>query len=599
MHLISLPAYAQTKPVDFPLAVPGFIKPASGEHPRLLFRRADIPRLRDRMSTPQGRQILARLRHTLGNEGETLPVVFNTNPVHNQLQIGRVDPPVGAFTNGHAAGFGFLFVLTADRKYALMARQCLELMFEGASDRDERYTWTRPGAGLRTGMMLVQVAMAYDFCYDAWPADFRERVAREMIDYRRVCWSEGPWEGGRDGLTFDRIVEPYYPPGSNHFGALVGGAAMALLAVDGDPEVASLQSRIDRQFLTLNDSLRRALTQGLGDGGFFAEGPGPFQMNTNTSLTVALNALKVARGQDYISAPNGHMPTLKYVYELIPTPDGPQILCRSPSSYGDDSLELDGSSHGGLFSQGFGAIPEQYKPALLWTWTNVVEPTVDQRYARWVAPGESSFDAISYPHRAVLSYINWPVDVAPVQPARLLPTSYQDSIHRYFAFRNRWQDADDSIVTFHLGGPRGFIKCPPGAILVRSLGVRAQFPVKLGPGTVLHHHTDLAGNGHLVAEFQQHPCAVLVDFTRRSGAEVLIAMTHPSLKPIDTIETVSGKEVRTQSLRLSDRPWVVQTISVAPVAAARGEDRTLVLNAQRLAFDGTRIEMIEVPENER
>lgn len=591
--MLAAPATAGAPPPGWPTQVDGFVPPKPGEHPRLFFRRGDIPALRERAKTPAGQVILKRLRFTLGSDGEALPTVFNPHPPVNVGARGG-DLPVGAFTNAHAAGYGFLYVLSGDRKYADMSRQCLEWMFEGKSDRDERYTWNSPGAGLRVGEMLLVVAMAYDFCYDAWPEDFRRRVAREMVEYRKVCVNSRGWEGGKSGLTFERIVEPYYPPTSNHYGALVGGAVVALLAVRGDPEVD--QPRVEKLLGTAEKNVRRVLTQALGDGAFFAEGPGPWQMAVNSSLVPALQALKVAGGRDYLEAPNAKYLTLKWVMELLPDAKGrPSHPCRNPSSYGTELLERAGHSAGGQFSQGFGAIPDRYKPALLWTYRNIVEPSESAEYPKLVPAGEKSYDVLLHPHRGVLSFINWPIGMEPRHPSELLPNHYRDTLHHYYAFRNRWQDADDAIVTFHLGGPGGFIRCPPGPIMVWGLGARTTFPVRFGPARPNLVEASEQG-GVISAPVRGGVCSVLVDFSRASGAEVLVAMCAPGLKPVNESKTDRGVTRKVSTATAGGNTFIVLTLSRGAAPEVKPDGDRLLIGGQTLGFDGQRVTTAPAPE---
>ena len=52
------------------------VKP--GEHPRLLFRRSELPALRARAKTPEGRAILRRLGVLLnGRDGTSMPNAYN------------------------------------------------------------------------------------------------------------------------------------------------------------------------------------------------------------------------------------------------------------------------------------------------------------------------------------------------------------------------------------------------------------------------------------------------------------------------------------------------------------------------------------------
>ena len=123
-----------------------------GEHPRLLFRKADIPALRKKAETPDGKAIIARLKVILGG-GEAMPTVFSKEPAVNTGGKNITYPP-GAFTISHGAGFGMLYQLSGDKKYANLARQCVEKLFEGQVDTDTALQPVDPGHGLPPGRRL-------------------------------------------------------------------------------------------------------------------------------------------------------------------------------------------------------------------------------------------------------------------------------------------------------------------------------------------------------------------------------------------------------------------------------------------------------------
>lgn len=156
-------AFAQ-KPEPVPVKGHTALKP--GEHPRLLFRKADVAALRQKAQTPVGKAMIARLKFLLGG-GEAMPKVFNPNPPLNTNAVGPRTLKPGAFTVNHGAGFGLLYQLTGDKKYADLALQCVDKVFEGQVDRDERYSWTKPGTGFRISGVIQGVSIAYDLCYDA------------------------------------------------------------------------------------------------------------------------------------------------------------------------------------------------------------------------------------------------------------------------------------------------------------------------------------------------------------------------------------------------------------------------------------------------
>ena len=156
-------AYAGTlKGRDLRGTAAGMLKPPPGridghvpiaplEHPRLLFRKADIPNLRKKAQTPEGKAIVERLK-------QSLHAASNSGP------------------RGHyAAGHGFLYVLTGDGKHAQAAAQIAEGMeelgmeaFRGADAPDEQVS------------SALGLALAYDFCYEAWDQAFRCRIADRL-----------------------------------------------------------------------------------------------------------------------------------------------------------------------------------------------------------------------------------------------------------------------------------------------------------------------------------------------------------------------------------------------------------------------------------
>ncbi|MFO8015279.1 MAG: hypothetical protein R6X20_18510 [Phycisphaerae bacterium] len=152
-----------------------------GEHPRLLFRKADVPHLKKKMETPFGRACLARMRT--------------------------------------AAGLALKYRLTSEERFAREARQAVEAHMADHSNGSKMVrsrVW---------GWRLEQVALAYDLCYDAWPADFRREVqdylvwaARRLYLVKSLFHSEINWH-----------MAARYP------GTILYGAALAGLAVWGQP----------------------------------------------------------------------------------------------------------------------------------------------------------------------------------------------------------------------------------------------------------------------------------------------------------------------------------------------------------------------------
>ena len=163
-----------------PAPVPAHVPVQPGEHPRLAFRRADLPALRSKAETPEGKALLHRLRQILRD-------------------------PDGVLQD-RAAGRGLLHLLTGEKRQAEMARELLERA-------------AGPRGHVAYSPHLLATALAYDFCYDAWDAAYRQGLAHEL--HRTACSAE-------DRYTAWRAWSPWEAE-------TAARAAFAALAVRGDP----------------------------------------------------------------------------------------------------------------------------------------------------------------------------------------------------------------------------------------------------------------------------------------------------------------------------------------------------------------------------
>jgi len=442
--------------------VKGFEPPAPGEHPRLLFRKRDLPALRKKAQTPEGRAILKRLRFLLdGKHGETMTTIFSA-ATHAYMGGGNkstsVDTP-GVYTMSHAAGYGLLYQLTGDRKYAESGKQCFEKALAGVRDRDDRYSFRRPGGPLRAGPALGWYAVGYDLCYGGWDAATREKYGRAIAEYAEASSTEK--ESTKS--TLEGLARGTMPPGSNHFGMQVGGASLALLAVSGERWVD--QNRIDTLLAVAEQSMIRNISEGFGDGGFFAEGDGTGSMASYITYLSAIQAWNHAKGMDFVNVdrPNARMTALKWIY-LTVVRDGQPDFWPIRGSYGQNVWARQGLSGGGYFAIGFPGVTDEQKAAMKWF------------YNRFLLEADTAagtpYDTVSrYPHVAVCALINWPIEIKERNPADVLPLCYRDSTCGFYAWRNRWQDGDDTVVTVLTNRTEGYMGAKPDrALLLNTSG---------------------------------------------------------------------------------------------------------------------------------
>jgi hypothetical protein len=336
------------------------------------------------------------------------------------------------------------------------------------------------------------------------------------------------------------IGKPQHMPSGNHWGARVGGVSLTLLAIAGDPGID--QPWVEKSLAKVENDLCATFISGFGDAGWFAESSGASQVSS-TGITPALQAFKVAAGKDYTDRPNVRWMTMRWAYDLFSRKGRASYACRMMSgnaSYGtEDFLTTKhnggGMSHGGHFSQGFGVVPDADRAALLWTWQNVAKPVVGDTY-----------DAVNYPHRAILAYLNWPIGVEARNPNTVLSKVRFDSLHGYVSFRNRWQDENDLVLTSWLQtGPRGWIgrsgPVAPGTdhtnVYLYAYGKRLNVG-RVAGGTPAVVWSSEDGSG----QFTNGNGWFAVDYSGCSGSDALIVnCTLPSGNTNPTVWSIGGK----------------------------------------------------------
>jgi hypothetical protein len=545
----------------WPAAAKDFVPVEPGEHPRLLFRKGDLPRLRNAAETPEGKALLRRLRVCLnGSDGESLPTVYGEKgPVQQDGAGNLADAPPGAYTFSHTAGYGLLYQLTGDRKYAELGRRCMEKALEGQRDRDRRYSFRAPYGALRAGPSLGWTALGYDLCYDGWDPEFRQKVARAIAEY-----DEGKF------MTLAELARgARHHPGSNHWGLQVGGAALALLAVMNDPGVD--MGKIGPLLDAGSKAMIRNLTEGFGDGGFFAEGDGTGSMSSHIVFLTALQAWRVAGGRDFVGPrPNAPWTALKWIYLTVPR-GGKMDFWPVRGGYPHNVWDRDGLSGGGYFGISLGAlVREEHKAALLWFYNRHLRDA-DERAG-------TPFDTPSpYPHHAICSFVNWPWGLRERNPGEVLPRAHRDSKWGFYAFRNRWEDENDIVISILTRPSRGYMRANADeGFQVAAFGKK--FTHGRAGGNVSFWKP--VPDGSAVMTFENGASAA-IDFSGLSGAEGMIVMTGPGAAgtPVD----LGGTRVHFRFLTARSEPSVRAegARAVAGRRAVRVENGNLVLEEAR------------------
>jgi hypothetical protein len=482
-----------------------------GEHPRLFFRRHDIPELRRRAETPEGKLIVARLRHLLdGKNGETMTTVFNPAKAEypegeERAQARAAAQTPGVFTHSHAAGYGFLYHLTGDRKYAEFGKQCfIKGMDEKVRDRDSRYSLDDTGA-LRVGPTLAMYAIGYDLCYDGWDPEFRKHVCATLLHLNP-----------RERITVESLARGRaHHPACNHWGGQISGPPMLALAMMGDPEAD--QARVQQILEWGRHSTLRQLTTGIGDYGFFGGGIGPGVITTDTAFIPLLQAWKVAAGLDYHTPrPVGEWLTMRFAFACVPRASGGKPLHPVRGVYGGNYFRRNNMSGSGTWCQGFGALSDRHKPAMLWLYNRSFR---DSDFA-----AGQPWDTVNpYPHRCILALVNWPFGIKEENPGKVLPKAYLDKYWSLAEFRSGWTGPNDVLVSALTHTSGGHYLCRPDIRVIHG-GKVHKLPFRLCARAL---KLDRAEHGGVV---HTEKGSLAVDFSGASGAEVLIACTDPAYR---------------------------------------------------------------------
>ena len=481
-----------------------------------------------------------------------------------------------AFTLWDGFGFGVLYQLTGEQKYADACQQATQLVLSGTADVNPQYNWPAPSGYMdTTGGTMTSVAMAYDVCYGGWTDAFRMMVAQKMLAYQCPNLKIEGWPTAGDTVTLEQMaVTPPGDPGTWTFGPVVAGAGLITLATMGDPGVDATQSA--KLLAGVETNIDRVFTEGWGDMGGFWRMAKQGAIVSDTGFVPLLQAMRVALNKDYVAdRPGTEWMTMHWVFDLVPDPSSvvPRFPDRHDATALVNTFNQSGIRYGGTFEQGFGLVSEPMKAAILWT--NQTLKLASQQ------------DGV-YPQHLAFAFLNTPVGVPARNPAEVMPHIMQDHGIGLYEFRNRWQDKDDILITALVGGAPD--ESPTTSVTVWGFGFRTTFgslPVN-GDRPRVKSETFVGGtDGSGVLSVTGSSLAV--DFSGTSGADALLAFVgaRDDLKTDQMRHDNFGARAATTTVMLGATPVYVMTLQSGAAPAVTVAGSSIKVGQQTISWSGT------------
>ncbi len=367
-------------------------------HPRLLFDAADIPGLRAKILNEPYASMYADLLALKDAEDDT--------------QYGPSYPAVR-----HA----FLYVLTGDTTYATASLGYVDQVLINPNWALDSYK------SLGRAMLGKGVALAYDFCYDAWsPAD-RDRVSLAL-----KANADSLMRSGGSGWPGDDATS------NNWHGVRYSGALLCFLSSD---EAVS-QSDIDGAYGKLRTHLQAKYGTGPEARGWDVEGIGYVRYPWGSFIGAAGIVLQRLEGIDMIAEAPGAGYALWATWPgTLPLPTYSTFLDRSilglHPDFSDDNPNFQGEGSHGL---SFYYAPPGFAAGIKWMYDRIPG-----------ALGDQTWD--NYRHGTIYSILYYPDDATlPAQNPATIPgwgLNYEDERHGMLLFRDRYTDADDLVTQFN------------------------------------------------------------------------------------------------------------------------------------------------------
>ena len=363
------------------------------EHPRLIFRAEELPLLKKKAQTPDGKAIIRRLEQTLQTE----------------IQYGGFVPTGGY----HAAGHCFLSLLNNDTRAAETAWQIVEK------------SMANPGKRLLEHSPIVAgVALAYDLCYSQWNETQQQKVNRWLtLQTLKLIGGDSP-KNGWNSYSWSNW--------NARARSAAGLAALAILEEPADyyPQNDFFQQPEDAEKLLkiARRNIMRYFQYAIGDRGLGTEGDHYTTEPLRLSIFPFLQAYRNVKGIDL--APSKTQWFLPHFISRSLVADNELVI----SGYGRHRLSPPPSFYG----IGLPLVDPELLPGVIW----FLEQYATEPYRYGISE--------ELPISAIYALQGYPTTQNPQNPAQIWDLVLADDRKGFYSFRNQWQDKSDIVASIYL-----------------------------------------------------------------------------------------------------------------------------------------------------
>ena len=299
----------------------------------------------------------------------------------------------------------FLYLITGNTVYAQTAFDALYAIHDDP-DPDNRLPET--GYGLARAATGMGFALAYDWAASGWTPTQQDYVRQKILT------SLDAWPS----YSHPNFADPY---GSNWVAVSRGAELVMMLSVGEETTRAS-------RFNDLKFWLQEHIEIAYGETGLTQEGQG-YLAYAGGFLMPAVYALRSIGDPELESA------FTAVSFEQLPLYTGVFDAEQRSLQFGVGSVGFD---------------PEGWSSFLLDSASAELQPYYQYFYDHYRGLANPAPDSQKFDHRragSVWSLLHYPTETMALDPTGVLPSAIQDSIKGSYFFRNRWQDANDVLIS--------------------------------------------------------------------------------------------------------------------------------------------------------